>query len=150
LNRSYSLTALNGPPGCCDSPLRMLRQPLLATVPEEKYLSADRRRESQDAGAVAHDAQLPAEAPPPIAPFELHAQTLKNLVSAGLDMKNETDHRTVVQPLMQRCGGTIEKLASLIHAPLVGGLRDPGDATARRNAFGENRLPEKELVCVMS
>jgi hypothetical protein len=121
----------------------MLRQPLLATVPEEKSLSASRRRESQDA-------QLPGEAPPPIAPFELHAQTLKNLVSAGLDMKNETDHRTVVQPLMQRCGGTIEKLASLIHAPLVGGLRDPGDAAARRNAFGENRLPEKELVCVMS
>jgi hypothetical protein len=122
-----------------------MEQPLLTSVPEEKSLGRF-SRESQDRDASSGGSRLPAEAPPPVAPFKLHAMSLKNLVSAGLDMKSEADNQSMVQPLMQKCGGSIEQLASMIHAPLVGGLREAGDADARRKAFGENRLPEKELV----
>jgi hypothetical protein len=90
--------------------------------------------------------KLPPEAPPPVAPFQLHVQSLKNLVSAGLDMKNQADYNALVQPLMNRCGGSIEKLASMIDAPLSGGLKDFEGAEKRREAFGANRLPEKEMV----
>ena len=91
--------------------------------------------------------KLPPEAPPPVAPFQLHVQSLKNLVSSGLDMKNQADYDALVHPLMNRCGGSIEKLASMIDAPLSGGLKDIEGAEKRREAFGANRLPEKELVC---
>ena len=90
--------------------------------------------------------KLPPEAPPPVAPYQLHVQSLKNLVSAGLDMKNKADYDALVQPLMARCGGSIQALASKIDAPLTGGLKDKDGVDARKAAFGENRLPEKELV----
>ena len=91
--------------------------------------------------------KLPPEAPPPVGPFKLHVQSLKNLVSAGLDMKNKADYDALLHPLMDRCGGSIEQIASNISAPLAGGLKDDTEAAlARREAFGENRLPEKELV----
>ncbi len=92
--------------------------------------------------------KLPPEAPAAVGPFKLHVQSLKNLVSAGLDMKNKADYDALVQPLMGRCGGSIEQIASNIDAPLVGGLMDGNleGAKARREAFGENRLPEKEMV----
>ncbi len=90
--------------------------------------------------------KLPPEAPPPLAPFKLHVQSLKNLVSAGLDMKNQADYDALVHPLMDRCGGSIEKLADMINAPMSGGLKDVEGAQERREAFGANRLPEKELV----
>jgi hypothetical protein len=102
----------------------------------------ERKVDGQAAG------KLPPEAPAPVGPFKLHVQSLKNLVSAGLDMKNKADYDALVQPLMGRCGGSIEQIASNIDAPLVGGLKDSdsGSAQARREAFGENRLPEKEMV----
>jgi hypothetical protein len=91
--------------------------------------------------------KLPPEAPAPVGPFKLHVQSLKNLVSAGLDMKNKADYDALVHPLMDRCGGSIEKIASNIDAPLAGGLKDDlAGAKARLEAFGENRLPEKEMV----
>jgi len=90
--------------------------------------------------------KLPPEAPPALAPFKVHVQSLKNLVSAGLDMKNKADYDSLVHPLLGRCGGSIEKLASNINAPLSGGLMDSEDAVSRREAFGINRLPEKELA----
>ena len=90
--------------------------------------------------------KLPPEAPPPVGPYQLHVQSLKNLVSAGLDMKNKADYDALVQPLMARCGGSIQAIASKINAPLIGGLKDNEDADARKAAFGENRLPEKEMV----
>ena len=90
--------------------------------------------------------KLPPEAPPPVGPYQLHVQSLKNLVSAGLDMKNKADYDALVRPLMDRCGGSIEKLAENIKAPLSGGLPEAEGAIERREAFGANRLPEKELV----
>jgi hypothetical protein len=95
--------------------------------------------------------KLPPEAPAPTGPFKLHVQSLKNLVSGGLDMKNKADYDALVHPLMDRCGGSIEKLAANINAPLSGGLKEAEGAAERREAFGINRLPEKEMVCyVMS
>jgi hypothetical protein len=91
--------------------------------------------------------KLPPEAPAPMAPFKLHVQTLKNLVSGGLDMKNKADYDALVHPLMDRCGGSIEKLAANINAPLSGGLQEAEGAKERQEAFGINRLPEKEMVC---
>jgi hypothetical protein len=91
--------------------------------------------------------KLPPEAPAPTGPFKLHVQSLKNLVSGGLDMKNKADYDALVRPLMDRCGGSIEKLAANINAPLSGGLKEAEGATERREAFGINRLPEKEMVC---
>jgi len=90
--------------------------------------------------------KLPPEAPPPVKPYELHVQSLKNLVSAGLDMKNKADYDALVHPLMARCGGSIEALASKIAAPLTGGLKSSDNSKDRQSAFGVNRLPEKELV----
>jgi hypothetical protein len=122
---------------------------LLETVPDRRSTSSfhdSAKCLRERGGRDGVDGQLPAEAPPPIAPFKLHAQSLKNLVSAGLDMKNEADRSSLMQPLMDRCGGSIEMLASLIGARLVGGLGDADNTQARRNAFGENRLPAKQLV----
>jgi hypothetical protein len=90
--------------------------------------------------------KLPPEAPPPVEGFGLHVQSLKNLVSAGLDMKNSADHQALVLPLLQRCGGSIEELASRIKANLNGGLLDSDDITSRKSAYGENRLPQKPMV----
>ncbi len=97
--------------------------------------------------AVASAAgKLPAEAPPPVEGFGVHVQSLKNLVSAGLDMKNRADYDALVLPLLQRVGGSIEAIASSIKANLTGGLSDSEDFTSRRAAFGENRLPQKPMV----
>ncbi len=90
--------------------------------------------------------KLPPEAPPPVEGFGLHAQSLKNLVSAGLDMKNSADYEALVLPLLQRCGGSIEAVSSGIKANLNGGLLDSDDFTSRQAAFGKNRLPEKPMV----
>ena len=90
--------------------------------------------------------KLPPEAPLPVAGFGLHVQSLKNLVSAGLDMKNSADHEALVLPLLERCGGSIEVIASRIKANLNGGLLDSDDAASRKLAFGENRLPQKPMV----
>jgi hypothetical protein len=51
-----------------------------------------------------------------------------------------------VLPLLQRCGGSIEAIASKINAHVSGGLLDSDDASSRRSAFGENRLPQKPMV----
>ena len=90
--------------------------------------------------------KLPPEAPLPVEGFGLHVQSLKNLVSAGLDMKNSADHEALVLPLLQRCGGSIEAIASRIKANLNGGLLDSEDFKSRQAAFGENRLPQKPMV----
>lgn len=90
--------------------------------------------------------KLPPEAPLPVEGFGLHVQSLKNLVGAGLDMKNSGDHEALVLPLLQRCGGSIEAIASKIKAHVSGGLLDSDDASSRRSAFGENRLPQKPMV----
>jgi hypothetical protein len=90
--------------------------------------------------------KLPPEAPPPVEGFALHVQSLKNLVGAGLDMKNSADHEALVLPLLQRCGGTIEAIASNIKADMKGGLSDVDNSASRKSAFGENRLPEKPMV----
>jgi hypothetical protein len=121
-----------------------LRAPLLSNISEE---DAGSLKPSLGGTSIRMTGSLlPAEAPPPVLPFELHSQSLKNLVSAGLDMKNKADFNNLVQPLMDRCGGSIQRLALLIGSSVAGGLRDSDDARARRAAFGENRLPEKELV----
>lgn len=90
--------------------------------------------------------KLPPEAPPPVEGFGLHVQSLKNLVGAGLDMKNSSDYEALVSPLLQRCGGSIEAIASKIKANMSGGLSDADNASSRKSAFGENRLPEKPMV----
>jgi hypothetical protein len=90
--------------------------------------------------------QLPPEAPPPVEGFGLHVQSLKNLVGAGLDMKNSSDYEALVLPLLQRCGGSIEAIASNVKANISGGLPDADNASSRKSAFGENRLPEKPMV----
>ena len=90
--------------------------------------------------------KLPPEAPPPVEGFGIHVQSLKNLVGAGLDMKNSADHEALVMPLLQRCGGSIQALAPLIKANMNGGLLDSDDSASRKSAFGENRLPEKPMV----
>lgn len=116
-------------------PINRQQSTLSAETPDEKKI------DEHAAG------KLPPEAPPPLGPFKLHVQSLKNLVSAGLDMKNKADYDALLHPLMNRCGGSIEQIASNLSAPLVGGLKDDTEAAkARREAFGENRLPEKELV----
>jgi hypothetical protein len=108
----------------------------------QSFVTSEDERKSDEVAA----GKLPPEAPPPLAPFQLHVQSLKNLVSAGLDMKNQADYDALVKPLMNRCGGSIEKLATMINAPMSGGLKDVEGAQERREAFGANRLPEKELV----
>jgi magnesium-transporting ATPase (P-type) len=90
--------------------------------------------------------KLPPEAPPPVEGFGLHVQSLKNLVGAGLGMKNSSDYEALVAPLLQRCGGSIEAIASKIKANMSGGLWDADSASSRKSAFGENRLPEKPMV----
>jgi hypothetical protein len=40
--------------------------------------------------------KLPAEAPPPTNGFGVHMMTLRNFVSAGLDMKNKGDYESTV------------------------------------------------------
>jgi hypothetical protein len=90
--------------------------------------------------------KLPPEAPPPVEGFALHVQSLKNLVGAGLDMKNSADHEALVLPLLQRCGGSIEAIATKIKADVKGGLTDADNIVSRKSAFGENRLPEKPMV----
>jgi hypothetical protein len=94
--------------------------------------------------------KLPPEAPIPTEGFALHVQSLKNLVGAGLDMKNSADHEALVLPLLQRCGGSIEAIASKIKADVKGGLSDNDNATSRKAAFGENRLPEKPMVLLLT
>ena len=102
--------------------------------------------ELQEQNLSSAAGKLPPEAPPPIEGFGLHVQSLKNLVGAGLDMKNSADHEGLVLPLLQRCGGSIQALASQIKANMSGGLLNSDDSKARKSAFGENRLPEKPMV----
>ena len=45
-------------------------------------------------GAAAK--KLPAEAPPPADGFGVHMMTLRNFVTAGLDMKNKGDYESTV------------------------------------------------------
>ena len=90
--------------------------------------------------------KLPPDAPPPVEGFGLHVQSLNNLVSAGLDMQNSSDYEALVSPLLQRCGGSIEAIASKIKANMSAGLSDADNASSRKSAFGENRLPEKPMV----
>jgi len=102
--------------------------------------------ELQEHKQPAAAGKLPPEAPPPIEGFSLHVQSLKNLVGAGLDMKNKADHEALVVPLLGRCGGSIEGIAASIKANMTGGLLDSDSSAARKAAFGENRLPEKPMV----
>jgi len=61
-------------------------------------------------------------------------------------MKNKADHEALVVPLLERCGGSIEGIATRIKANMTGGLLDSDPSAARKAAFGENRLPEKPMV----
>ena len=123
--------------------IELSEQPQKAHVNRrQSFVTSEDEKKSDEHAA----GKLPPEAPPPLAPFQLHVQSLKNLVSAGLDMKNKADYDALVHPLMDRCGGSIEKLASMLNAPMSGGLKDVEGALERREAFGANRLPEKELV----
>ena len=45
-------------------------------------------------GAAAK--KLPAEAPPPVDGFGVHMMTIRNFVTAGLDMKNKGDYESTV------------------------------------------------------
>ena len=45
-------------------------------------------------GAAAK--KLPAEAPPPADGFGVHMMTIRNFVTAGLDMKNKGDYESTV------------------------------------------------------
>ena len=102
--------------------------------------------ELQEHKVPSASGKLPPEAPLPVEGFGLHVQSLKNLVGAGLDMKNSGDHEALVLPLLQRCGGSIQALASQIKANMSGGLLNSDDSKARKSAFGENRLPQKPMV----
>jgi hypothetical protein len=102
--------------------------------------------ELQEQKLTSAAGKLPPEAPSPVEGFGLHVQSLKNLVGAGLDMKNIADHEALVLPLLQRCGGSIQALAPMIKANLSGGLSESDNVTSRKTAFGENRLPEKPMV----
>jgi len=91
--------------------------------------------------------KLPAEAPPPTNGFGVHMMTLRNFVAAGLDMKNKGDYESTVLPLMARFGGSINSLPDALKTDLNAGLpaTDPLKEQ-RQEAFGENRIPDKELA----
>jgi hypothetical protein len=102
--------------------------------------------ELQERNLSAAAGKLPQEAPPAVEGFGIHVQSLKNLVGAGLDMKNKADFQDLVLPLLDRCGGSVEAIASKVKANTSTGLSDADVSASRKSAFGENRLPEKPMV----